>query len=51
MRLYQEKIRRIKPQEELNLASVVEDNFKSFYKYINKKEGLRIISILYWLQG
>lgn len=41
MRLYQKKIRRIKSQVEFNLASVVDENFTSFYKYINNKRGTK----------
>lgn len=41
MRLYQKKIRRVKPQVEFNLASVVDENFTSFYKYINNKRGTK----------
>ncbi|KAF1461414.1 hypothetical protein FQV21_0009482, partial [Spheniscus demersus] len=37
VRLCREKIRRAKAQLELNLATAVKDNLKSFYKYINNK--------------
>jgi len=37
VRLCREKIRRAKVQLELNLATAVKGNKKSFYKYISKK--------------
>lgn len=41
VRLHREKIRRIKAQLELNLATSVKDNKKCFYKYINNKRRTR----------
>ncbi|KAK4810586.1 hypothetical protein QYF61_007323 [Mycteria americana] len=37
VRLCNEKIRRAKAQQELNLATSIKDNKKCFYKYINNK--------------
>jgi len=38
VRLYREEIRKAKAQLELRLATVVRDNKKCFYKYINNKK-------------
>ena len=35
----EEEIRRAKAQLELNLATIVRDNKKCFYKYVNKKKA------------
>ncbi|KAF1442156.1 hypothetical protein FQV24_0000798, partial [Spheniscus mendiculus] len=39
VRLCREEMRKAKAQLECNLAAVVKDNKKSFYKYIDKKRG------------
>ena len=41
MKLYREKIRELKAQLELNLATKIKDNNKYFYKYINSKRRAR----------
>ncbi|PKU29972.1 hypothetical protein llap_19725 [Limosa lapponica baueri] len=41
VRLYREKIRKAKAQLDLNLATDIRDNKKSFYKYINNKKRAR----------
>ena len=46
-----EEIRKAKAQLELRLATVVRDNKKCFYKYINNKSGPRRVSIPYWMRG
>ncbi|KAM9590717.1 uncharacterized protein ACIBXB_005842 isoform 1-T1 [Morphnus guianensis] len=39
VRSYREKIRKAKAQLELNLATIVRDNKKCFYKYVNSKKN------------
>jgi len=41
VKLYREKIRELKAQLELNLATKIKDNNKYFYKYINSKRRAR----------
>ena len=49
VRSCREKTRKAKAQLELNLTTVVRENKKCFYKYINNKKRAKEISIIYWM--
>ena len=41
MRLFREKIRRVKAQLDINVATALKDNKRYFYKYMNNKRGIK----------